>query len=113
MTSSAQLDQLLKETARGLKEIFGDALDSVILYGSYARGEQTAESDVDVMAKLNLSAEAISSYRRRVSALASELGLRYDVLLSVKLQEKEKFDRYFHVLPFYQNVARDGVVISA
>ena len=112
MCTPNKLESLLSETAAGLREIFGDKLDSVILYGSYARGDYDEESDVDVMAKLYLTADEIRAYRPRVSELASEIGLEYDVLLSIKLQDKEMYDRYFHLLPFYQNVAKDGIRID-
>ncbi len=107
------LQTLLNETAVGLREIFREKLDSVLLYGSYARGDYDDESDVDIMAKLHLTAEEIRAYRPRVSELASELGLKYDVLISVKLQDKAMFDRYLKILPFYQNVDSDGVSIYA
>ena len=112
MCAPNELQALLNETVTGLRAIFGEKLESVILYGSYARGDYDEESDVDVMAKLYLTKEEIRAYRPQVSALASEIGLKYDILLSIKLQEKEKFDRYFHVLPFYQNVAKDGIRID-
>ena len=105
------LEALLNETATGLREIFGDKLNSVILYGSYARGDYDDESDVDVMAKLHLTADEIRFYRPSVSALASAIGLKYDVMVSIKLQDKAMFDRYLHVLPFYQNVTADGVMV--
>lgn len=89
------LQALLDETTAGLRMIFGDALDSVILYGSYARGDYDDESDVDVMAKLYLTTEEIRLYRPLVSKLASEIGLKYDILISIKLQDKEMYDRYF------------------
>lgn len=107
------LQALLNETAAGLRDIFGDKLDSVILYGSYARGDYDDESDVDIMAKLFLTAEEIRAFRPRVSELASEIGLKYDILISVKLQDKAMFDRYLQVLPFYRNVNTDGVTIYA
>ncbi len=102
---------LLYETGSGLRKIFGDKLDSVLLYGSYARGDYNDESDVDIMAKLNMSADEIRSYRPRVSELASDIGLKYDILISIKLQDKSVFDRYLNVLPFYRNVNTDGVSI--
>ncbi len=43
------LQALLNETAVGLREIFGEKLDSVLLYGSYARGDYDDESDVDII----------------------------------------------------------------
>ena len=50
--------------------------------------------------------EALSAYRRRVSAFSNQLDLQYDVLLSVKLQDKETFDRYLSVLPFFQKCSK-------
>ena len=105
------LQALLNETATGLRDIFGDKLDSVILYGSYARGDYDDESDVDVMAKLYLTAEEIRAFRPRVSELAFDIGLKYDILLSIKLQDKAMFDEYFDAMPFFRNVAKDGVLI--
>ena len=44
---------LLAEVRAGLSAIYGDRLRGMYLYGSYARGEQDAESDVDVLVVLN------------------------------------------------------------
>ncbi len=111
MCAPNELQALLKETVTGLRAIFGEKLESVILYGSYARGDYDEESDVDVMAKLYLTGEEIRAYRPQVSALASEIGLKYDILLSIKLQDKAMFDRYFDAMPFFRNVAKDGVLL--
>ena len=109
MTGSLQL--LLQEAVAGLKGIFGGALDSVILYGSYARGDFDEQSDIDLMAMLLLPQESFVAYRPLVARFASDLGLKYDVLVSIKLQDKALFDQYRNVLPFYQNVKRDGVLM--
>ena len=112
MCSKSELQIILSEIPKTASETFGEHLDSVILYGSYARGDYDDESDVDVMAMLNLPRAQIAGYRDQVSELAFEIGLKYDVLLSVKLQEKAFFDRCFAASPFYQNVTRDGIRID-
>lgn len=91
--------------------MFGEKLENVFLYGSYARGEQTPESDIDVMALVDLPKDVLSRYRRDVSDFSSDIDLEYDVLLSVKLQDTETFNRYRDVLPFYKNVLREGVSV--
>lgn len=115
MYSQAQLNTVLSETKDGLTRIFGDSLCDVLLYGSCARGEQDEESDIDVMALVNLPKTALSQYRRMVSDLSSSIDLRRDVLLSIKLQDMDSFQRYGKTLPYFQNVRREGVrvVISA
>lgn len=39
----------MKELKDGLVQIYGDRLEGVYLYGSYARGDYRSGSDVDVM----------------------------------------------------------------
>jgi predicted nucleotidyltransferase len=46
------VDRLVAELKSRLSEVLGDRLRGLVLYGSYARGETTAESDLDVMVLL-------------------------------------------------------------
>ena len=112
MCSKNTLDSLLKETVRGLRAFFGDKLYSVILYGSYARGDYDEESDIDVMALVNMNKEELAAYRRKVCDFSSDLDLKYDVLLSIKLQDKETYEQWVTVLPFFRNIKKDGVVLN-
>ena len=55
-------ENLLFELKNGLKRIYEDRLHGVYLFGSYARGDQDPESDLDVLIVLN----DFSSYSREV-----------------------------------------------
>ena len=112
MCNKNTLDILLRETHTGLKKIFNENLESVILYGSYARGDYNSESDIDIMALVNLEKEELSKYRRLVSDFANDIDLKYDILLSVKLQDKSTFEKYSEALPYYMNVIKEGVKIG-
>lgn len=112
MCNRNTLDVLLKETYTELRKIFGEKLNSVILYGSYARGDYDSESDIDVMALVDLEKSELTKYRRTVSDFANDIDLKYDVLLSVKLQDKFTFEKYGNALPYYMNVIREGVNVS-
>ena len=48
-TVPVRIRKLMKELKAGLVRIYGDKLKAVYLYGSYARGDARADSDVDVM----------------------------------------------------------------
>ena len=112
MCSKNTLEVLLKEAFGGLRGFFGDKLCSVILYGSYARGDYDDESDIDVMAVVDIDKNELASYRRPVCNYSCQLDLKYDVVLSIKLQDKETFDHWGSVLPFFKNVKRDGVLVN-
>ena len=102
------LNNLMKETCEMLKNVFGDRLEQIWLYGSYARGDFDSESYVDIMVLVDLPKDKLSSYRRKVSELSFVLDLKYDVLLSIKLQDKETFQKFAEVLPFFKNIIREG-----
>lgn len=112
MCTKAALDELLKDIGGKLKEIFGEKLESVILYGSYARGDFDEESDIDLMALIDMERDEIRKYSDEVYDYADDLDLRYGVLLSIKLQDKSAFERYRDALPYYKNVIREGVSVS-
>ena len=112
MCSKNTLQVLLDETVRGLRDIFGERLDSVILYGSYARGDYDEESDIDVMALVKMNREELTGYRRRVNAFSNQLDLKHDVLLSIRLQDTGTFSQWEDALPFFKNVKKDGIRID-
>ena len=99
MRNRDDLAPVMRETRNGLSLLFGDRLEDVLLYGSFARGTQDEESDVDVMALVRLPQEELSHYRRQVSDFSSALDLKYD----------DEFTRHCDTLPFYRNVMREGI----
>mgnify|MGYP000916201491 CR=1 FL=1 len=54
---------LLDQYTEILRKIYGSHLKTVILYGSYARGDYKADSDIDIMILLDLSDIDIKQYR--------------------------------------------------
>lgn len=112
MCTKTMLDTVLKKTSAELSNLFGNNLESIILYGSYARNDYDDESDIDVMALVDMDKSALSEYRRTVSNIANEIDLKYDVLLSIKLQDKSTFNKYRDILPFYKNVVKEGVLLD-
>lgn len=113
MCTESQLQTILSAVYQKSVAEFGDKLDAVILYGSYARGDYDSESDIDLMVRVKLPKVALMKYRRKFSHLGSDLGLEHDIYISIHLQDFETFEKYKEDLPFYANVIRDGVLISA
>jgi predicted nucleotidyltransferase len=73
---------LTEEFVSGIRELYGERLDKVVLFGSYARGEQHEESDVDFLVVLN--DENINTFAEisRMSGISAELGLKYNFWIS-------------------------------
>lgn len=103
-----QIREALQRLVPGLADIFGPCLDRIILYGSVARGTQTEESDVDVAVILHSYTQEMHD---RMTDLAVDLELEYDLVLSILLIDLAEFQAWEEVLPFYQNVKKEGVVL--
>ena len=99
----------LTEMSKQLKTIYGAYLDKVILYGSYARGEQTEESDVDIA--VVLKAGNTEKMHDEMLDIVVDYELELGVTLSVISVEYESYLKWKQVLPFYKNVDREGIVL--
>ncbi len=108
MCNKNQAVEILERVFCECKKII-PAVTSAYLYGSYARGDYSSESDVDIFLLVNLEQEEISKYRMAMASITSDLSLEYDVTVSVTMKSEKHFNKYISVLPFYQNVVKEGV----
>lgn len=103
------VDMALSQMVPGLRDIYGALIDSVILYGSAARGTQTEDSDVDIA--ILMHSGATKEMREQMLDLVVDLELACGKVLSVLCIDYEKFAAWKDTLPFYQNIRKDGVVL--
>lgn len=103
------LSSAVKSIVRYIKKTFGEHLDSIVLYGSYARGEQTDESDVDIAVKLfpGYSKEQYDMLLDFVAKKELECGR----VLSVIDIDNNKYREWKGVIPFYNNIDREGIIL--
>ena len=92
-----------------LKNIYGDLLYEVILYGSYARGTQTAKSDVDIAVML-FSKTPRNITDKMIDCVAGH-ELECGKVLSVIDVNCTAYSKWNDVLPFYRNIDIEGIVL--
>lgn len=112
MCTQNQLDGILLKLEKEVKAIFGSKLDSIILFGSYARGDFDEESDIDILILADMSSKELASYRGHIDALCGDLLWEYGVVVSAIEKDVETYNRYSSVLPFYKNIVQEGVKIA-
>lgn len=111
MCSERELQKVTQSVVQASVELMSDKIRKIILYGSYARGDFDLESDIDIMIILNCSQEEVREYRKEVSKIASRISLANDIEVSLLLIDTQSYEERLNILPFYQNVQREGVAL--
>lgn len=113
MCTKSELQEVLASVCEQAKKTFGEKLCAVFLYGSYARGDFDAESDVDIMILVDLPIHLLKDFHKTFTDYSLALDLKYNIVSSLVLQDKSTFDRYKSTYPFFKNILKEGVDLIA
>lgn len=101
--------ELLLRCAQAVQEEDPDA--RIILYGSQARGEATAESDVDIL--VLLSEEVSSRERSRIHDRLYEIGLDCDLAISAIIKSVPNWEQPIsRATPLYRAIQEEGILVG-
>lgn len=105
---SGTLKQILTELRSRFQEIYGPRLAEMVLYGSQARGDEEAGSDIDVLVVLKDEVSA-SEEIARTGGIVADLSLRHDVVISCVFVDQLRFAR--GTGPLLRNIRREGLPV--
>jgi len=101
-----ELENILREFREKTEKLYGKRLKNIILYGSFATGQATQDSDIDLAIVLEGDVAAGKEIDRMIDII-TEINLDYGVLISVyPVSEKN----YISVnSPTLLNIRKEGV----
>ena len=98
----------LAAAVAALKDRF--PVEQVVLFGSRARGEGDAESDLDLL--VLTTRELAWTERRAIVDALFDVELAHDVVLSPLIVPGRQWrESLYRILPIHREIARDGVVV--
>jgi predicted nucleotidyltransferase len=103
-----KIKPILKEVKTKLKEIYKSRLKKIILYGSFARGDDTDGSDIDLIILLKDMKDSINE-RKNYFDTIWKLDLKFDTLISIIPLKEEDFKE--RRLPIILNAKREGISV--
>jgi predicted nucleotidyltransferase len=98
--------KIIWEFRAKLKKLYGERLKNFILYGSWARGEATKGSDIDIVVVLAGSVVPGREIDNMIDAI-TETNLKYNTLISVVPVSEKDYSSLNS--PFLINVRREGI----
>lgn len=112
MCTESQLSQIVEAMVECYRSVYGNDIVDIALYGSYARGEHTENSDIDIVAIVRGSRLALQNKLKMIWDISAELGLEHDIVVSPTVIPYDEFMKYKQTLPYYRNIAEEGQKIG-
>ena len=109
----AQIQRIVEDTRLRVSELFPNDHVDAILFGSYARGDAHADSDLDILLLVDASKEAIARQNWQIGKIASDLFFDYELVVSPIVENRSFYESRIQAIPFYENIHREGVLFSA
>lgn len=105
-----QQKKATEEFINRVKEKYADKMEKIILFGSYARGDYTKESDIDVLIVLSKEDYKV---RRDIMGSSFDMLLETGVYISPKVISLRDYQNLKNIKSsFIQNVSREGIAVG-
>ena len=98
-----------KEVKKATKKLYGNRFESLILFGSFARGDFHDESDLDLAVVLKDPTISPSSEILKITSYTSEIEIEHSITISVFPVAKQKLQ--LSQLSVYQSIRNEGITI--
>ncbi len=101
-----QILEIVAALRTKLEGLYGPRLVSLVLFGSYARGDAEPGSDIDLLVVLRGNVNAGEEIKR-TGGIVTDLSLQNEVVISCVFMEEQ---RYMHSNgPLLRNIRKEGV----
>ena len=101
-----KIKEILSEFRKKIENLYGNKLKDIILYGSWARGEATENSDIDIL--ITLKGKVIPGKEiDKMIDIITEFNLKYEILLSIVPVSENEYNTINS--PLLINVRREGI----
>lgn len=103
---SGKLKAILAELRSRFEEIYGDRLVKMVLFGSQARGDADAGSDIDVLIVLKGQVNPGEEIER-TGDIVADLSLQNDEVISCLFMDEHRFTHRNG--PLLRNIRKEGI----
>jgi len=102
----------LTELCKLITSKFSKQIYKIYLYGSYARGDYTKDSDIDVLIIVDCDARQLREYTDRMLDISDMVSLSNDVNISIQTSDIADWEKFKDISMYYRNVQKEGIRVA-
>ena len=103
-----QIKKILRDFKKTVTKLYGERLNRMILYGSWARGEATEGSDIDLLIALKGRVNTLE--KSRITDVICDIQLENGIDISTILVSENQYKK--NNMPVYLNIRNEGIEVS-
>ena len=104
-----QINELMMDYVKELKKIYSHKLMRVSLFGSYARGDNRAYSDINVFVLVDGTENDLHDYSDRLYEMTVEFNMKNDVDVQTVVMSTEYYNKWKYVHPLILNIKDEEI----
>lgn len=110
-TTESMIRSVCSTVAAEVPAMMKNDVKEIILFGSCARGDYDAESDIDIAILMNCDRRDSEKYSKGLSKIAADIDLREFSVVSFLCIPSSEYDERKSWYPLYHNIEAEGVRI--
>lgn len=112
MCKRSELDDIIKMVVDIYRNTYGDSIVEIILYGSYARGDEQADSDIDIVAIVNGERKILQDALVEVWNRVDDVSIDYETVISPTVIPYQEYLKWKEDIPYYRNIDKEGIRVA-
>ncbi len=108
MNAMPHMEEICRRVVAAYRKAYGDDIEAIYLYGSYARGDYDKDSDIDFAAIVKGEPSHVSKKREQVWDDTVRMDLELDVVSSPMVISSKIFNEYKDEAGYYGNIFKEG-----
>ncbi|MDD7388975.1 MAG: nucleotidyltransferase domain-containing protein [Lachnospiraceae bacterium] len=105
------IDEVKKETVKMVNQFISQDIVKIVLYGSCARGDFHADSDIDIALLTKCDRSDAKKYNDILSRIATELAMKYFAIINFVCLPYDEYMDKKSWYPYFASIEREGEVL--
>lgn len=105
------VEYVKSEIVKSITKILKEDCRQIILYGSCARGDFTADSDIDIAILTDSDRNQVKMYGPQIDEISTKIGVDTTAIVNFVCLPYLEFVEKKSWYPYFKNIEKDGIIL--